>query len=283
MLVKNTFGCCITPNPKLINPDWINEFRGSSLDRKPKVNDAVKKQKKEPKEKQLRSLSTRTKTKVRRKIIALAGVVKKFSFLTLTFVNKVDDALAIKMLGQFLDTIKKQDINFQYLWVAERQTQNIIFEGNVHFHLIGTKYWKIEKHWKYWLGVQGKNGIVARDQKFNPTSAFDVKGLTSKNTKGVLNYVTKYITKNESQFRFAPWNCSKKISQLYTSYYSDFSTIKQLEKLEADKLIRLKRYKEDFCNILVYPYNKTTSHFCDKVHEKNKSIWNNQILNTDSK
>ena len=35
MLVKNTFGCSVIPNPKLINPDWLNEFRGSSHDRKP--------------------------------------------------------------------------------------------------------------------------------------------------------------------------------------------------------------------------------------------------------
>ena len=116
--------------------------------------------------------------------------------------------------------------------------------------------------------------IIVSDKKFIPSSAFDVKGLTSKNTKGVLNYVTKYVTKKESQFRFLPWNCSKKFSELYTSYYSDFSIISQLEKLETEELITIKRYKEDFCNILIYPYNKTTNHFCDKVHEKNKSIWN---------
>ena len=50
--------------------------------------------------------------------------------------------------------------------------------------------------------------------------------------------------------------------------------INQLEKLETEELITLKRYREDFCNIIIYPYNKTTNHFCDKVHEKNKSIWN---------
>jgi hypothetical protein len=183
--------------------------------------------------------------------------------------------LTLKMLGQFLDTVKKQDINFQYLWVAERQTKNIIFEGNVHFHLISNKYWKIEKHWKYWINVQSKNGVIPRDKTFMPSSAFDVKGITSRNTKSVLSYVTKYVTKNNSQFRFSPWNCSKKISELYTSYYSDFSIIKQLEKLETDEIIKLKRIKEEFCNILIYPYNKTTNHFCDKVHEKNKSIWYN--------
>ncbi len=277
MLVKNTFGCSVIPNPKLLNPDWLNEFRGSSLDRKPQVKKSAAKEKdKETKEKQLRSLSQRTKSKIRRKILSFSGLYKKLSFLTLTFVNKVDDVMALKILGQFLDTVKKQDKNFQYLWVAERQTKNVVFEGNVHFHLITNKYWKIEKLWKYWIDVQRKNGVIVRDENFKPSSAFDAKGITSKNTKGVISYVTKYVTKNESQFRFQPWNCSKKISQLYTSYYSDFSIIKQLEKLEEEDFIKIKRHKEDFCNILIYPYNKTTNHFCDKVHEKNKSIWHSE-------
>jgi hypothetical protein len=162
----------------------------------------------------------------------------------------------------------------QYLWVAERQTKNVIFENNIHFHLISNKYWKIDKHWKYWIDVQKKNNICVRQVDFKPASAFDVIGITSRNSKGILSYITKYITKNNSQFRFQPWNCSKKISQLYTSYYSDFGIIKQLEKLEKDGSIKTKMYKEDYCNIILYPYNKITNHFCDKVHEKNKIIWN---------
>ena len=134
-----SFGCSVIPHSKLIDHDWLNEFRGSSLNRKRNAKVPDKKQTKEPKEKQLRSLSAITKTKIRRKVRAFFRQFKKLSFLTLKFVNKVDDALALKMLGQFLDTIKKQDIDFQYLWVAERQTKNIIFEGNAHFHLIANK------------------------------------------------------------------------------------------------------------------------------------------------
>ena len=280
MLVKNTFGCSVIPNPKLINPDWLNEFRGSSLDRKRQpTKEPLKrtdKAKKTPKEKQIRSLSKRTKSKIRRKLLAFFGLYKKLSFLTLTFINKVDDPLALKVLGQFLDTIKKQDKNFQYLWVAERQTKNVVFENNIHFHLISNKYWKLEKHWKYWFTIQNKNGILPREENFKPASAFDVKGITSKNSKGILCYITKYITKNESKFRFMPWNCSKKISELYTAYYSDFSIVTQLEKLETENLIKIKRVNEDYCNIMLYPYNKVTNHFCDKVHEKNQQLWFNE-------
>ena len=277
MLVKNTFGCSIIPNPKFINPDWINEFRGSSLDRK-NNNKPIKisngdKCKNEPKEKQLRSLSARTKTKIRRKLLAFFGLYKKLSFLTLTFLNKVDDKLALKILGQFLDTIKKQDKNFEYLWVAERQNKNLIFDGNVHFHLVTNKYWKIDKHWKYWIDIQRKNGITPRDENFKPGSAFDVKGITSKNAKGILGYLTKYITKNNSQFRFMPWNCSKKISELYTSFYTDFSFVTQLEELERQKLISIKRIQEDYCNLMFIPYDKNTMPFYRRLHKKNEKNW----------
>ena len=37
-------------------------------------------------------------------------------------------------------------------------------------------------------------------------------------------------------------------------------------------MIMVKRCKQDFCNIVIYPYNKITNHFCDKVHEKIK-VW----------
>lgn len=277
MLVKNTFGCSIIPNPKFINPDWINEFRGSSLDRKDskkeiKITNGIK-QKKEPKEKQLRTLSARTKTKIRRKLLAFFGLYKKLSFLTLTFLNKVDDKVALKILGQFLDAIKKQDKNFEYLWVAERQNKNLVFDGNIHFHLVTNKYWKIDKHWKYWMNIQRKNGIIPREENFKPGSAFDVRGITSKNAKGILGYLTKYITKNNSQFQFMPWNCSKKISELYTSFYTDFSFLTQLEELEKQRIISIKRIQEEFCNLMLIPYNKITIPFYRRLHEKNEEIW----------
>jgi hypothetical protein len=37
--------------------------------------------------------------------------------------------------------------------VAERQTKNDVFEGNVHFYMITNKYWKIDKCWNYWIDL----------------------------------------------------------------------------------------------------------------------------------
>ncbi|KAA9038447.1 hypothetical protein FW778_12845 [Ginsengibacter hankyongi] len=292
MLVKNSFGCSVIPNPKMINPEWINEFRGSSLDRikdekiptsEEVIVEKEVKPKKEKKEKQLRSLSSRTKSKIRRKLFAFFGIHTQLSFLTLTFVNQVNDEMSLKILSGFLDNIKKQDKDFQYLWVAERQTKNLTFKDNIHFHLITNKMWNIKKHWKYWLDVQTKNGVIPRDKNFKPSSAFDVKKVNSGNAKGVSNYLTKYITKNNGKFRFMPWNCSKKISMLYTSFYSDHNIIKQLEEMEAQKKILIKRVKEDYCNVLLYPYNEITKPLTNDIHLKNHSIWFEKIKQEEAK
>jgi len=289
MLLKNSYGCTVIPNPKFVNPDNLGKFSGSSLDRvksisenedtplneaKNEVSNTVK-ERREPKQ-TLRSLSTRTKTKIKKKLFSFFGQYKKLTFLTLTFVNLVEDKLAVKILGKFLENIKKADKDFEYLWVAERQTNNEVFKDNIHFHLITNKYWNIERYWKYWTDLQLKHKITPRDEGFKASSAFDVKSITSKNAKGISVYLTKYITKNKSQFNCQPWNCSKKVSMLYTDFYTGFSFLNQLERLEKHKEIEIKRVQEEYCNLLYYPINKTTMRFYDGLHEKNKQLWNSK-------
>ena len=262
MLLKNSYGCSVAPNPKFIDPSWEGKFKGSSLDRekqnKPKKLNPDKESETEnentdaPKEVKPtipKIISSRTKSKIRKKLYSFFGQFKKLTFLTLTFVNQVEDKLAVKILGKFLENIKKTDTDFEYLWVAEKQTKNETFQDNIHFHVINNKFWKIERYWKYWIGLQAKHGIIPRDKNFNPSSAFDIKGIVSKNIKGISLYLTKYVTKNKSQFNCQPWNCSKLVSQLYTDFYTNFSFLKQLERLEANKEIEIKRIREEWCNL----------------------------------
>lgn len=284
MVVKNSFGISVIPNPKIISPDKIGEFAGSSLNRKKEEKgnpDSSKPEKEEIEsedqvrtEKQLRSLSSRTKSKIRKKLHAFFGLYQKLTFLTLTFVNKVSDELGVKVLAKFLENIKKQDAKFEFLWVAERQNKNETFKGNIHFHLITNKFWKIDKVWKYWLLLQNKHGIYPRDESFNPTSAFDVKAINSKSVKNIGIYLTKYVTKNNEKFMCQVWNCSKKISALYTDFYTDFSFIREVERLETANEITIKRVKEEYCNMMFYPLTKTTIRFYDRLHQKNKDTWN---------
>lgn len=154
LVVKNTYGVSTVIDPRVANPENINEFGGSSLNRKkyPKkekdeVEKALEAKLDAPKQKviKLRSMSKRTKSKIRVKLMALSQVHDKLTFVTLTFVNQVEDRKAIKVLKTFLDNATKRFKDFQYLWVAEKQTNNSTFKDNIHFHLITNKYWSLDK------------------------------------------------------------------------------------------------------------------------------------------
>ena len=288
-IVKNSYGVSIVFTPKMSNYGKNGSLSGSCLDRVIIAKDETKKERAKPakyldiedstmadeKTKELRTMSQRTKSKIRKKIISFSQVVKKLSFVTLTFCNQVEDKQAVKVLANFLNNVKKLSTDFQYLWVAEKQTKNIVFKDNIHFHLITNKYWEIGKWWQYWLDLQAKSGIVPTDKNYRPSSAFDVRNINSRNIKSVGNYLTKYVTKNSSKFDCQVWNCSKKISRLYTDYYSGMSFIRTLERLEEEKLLggNIKTFKQDYCDVKLIPLNNTTMPFYDKIRKENRINW----------
>ncbi len=298
-IVKNSFGIGLTLSPKFSTLDMIDKLVGSSLERKPipkkkeideseKIlldeveNDEIIMEQSESEEisvekvPKLRSMSNRTKSKIRKKIFAFAQLHKKLSFVTLTFTNQVEDKLAVKILSAFLENVIKLSKDFQYLWVAERQTKNKVFVDNIHFHLITNKHWKIEKWWKYWIDLQAKHGIIPRDENFNPSSAFDVKGIHANNIKGIVSYLTKYVTKNSGQFNCQVWNCSKKISRLYTDFFTDNEFLEHFRRMEKADLLggKIKTYVEEYYRVDLIPLNQRTMNFYSRLDEKNKAIWN---------
>lgn len=223
----------------------------------------------EVKIKKLRSMSPRTKQKIRKKVIAFSQAYKKLNFLTLTFINQVEDKQAVSILAKFLDNCTKQMKDFQYIWVAERQTKNTVFENNIHFHLITNKYFKISKYWEYWLKLQEKSGIEAREANFKASSAFDIRSLNAKNIKAIGQYITKYVTKNKDQFNCQVWNCSKKISMLYTDFYSGYEFIENVEKvLEYE----LEPIPSEYCTIYPIPLNRRTLPMYQRLNEKNLNL-----------
>ena len=248
-------------------------YSGSSLDREKQP--PKKKKQQEPSEElidqfdqdKVKVMSSRTKTKIRKKLFAFAQLHKRLTFVTLTFVNEVSDQDAVKLLRKFIDSTKKKSKDFQYLWVAERQTENKTFSGNIHFHMITNKYWDIQKTWAYWLDLQIRNGIKPRDESFKPSSAFDVKQITTKNPKQVGTYLTKYVTKNKAEFKCQVWNCSKAISALYTEFYTDYDFLEELYKVKPGEI---KEISLEYCTLYLIPLDKTTIRFYDRLELKNK-------------
>ncbi|WP_274474214.1 rolling circle replication-associated protein [Mangrovimonas aestuarii] len=278
MIVKNTYGTSVAFSTRMYGKIPSREFTGSALDRKkqePSKKSKAKKKECKDKVRKERSLSRRSKQKIRKKITCFARCYKRLSFVTLTFLNKVNDEEAVNLLRKFVDNAKKRSEDFQYVWVAERQTKNDEFKGNVHFHMITNKYWKIEKWWNYWIDLQIKNGIKPRNENFKPSSAFDVKQLNSNNIRSIASYVTKYVTKNNAKFRCQVWNCSKRVSQLYTDFYTTSEFTDQFKRLDAVlKEFEVKDNNRPFLNIKMIDLNRTTLKLYNRLDKKNSAIQN---------
>ena len=278
MIVKNTYGVSVAFSIAKYGIAPKSEFTGSALQRKKQKsvnNPKAKKKESKDKERKERSLSKRSKQKIRKKITCFSRTQKRLSFVTLTFLNKVSDEEAVNVLRKFIDIVKKRSNDFQYLWVVERQTKNDEFKGNPHFHMITNKYWKIEKWWNYWLALQQKNGIVPRDKEFKPSSAFDVKQLNTNNIKRISSYVTKYVTKNNAKFKCQVWNCSRKVSELYTDFYTTTEFTDQFKRLNAvTKEITNSDRKNPVIDVKMIDLNRNTLPLYKRLDDINKKVKN---------
>ena len=278
MIVKNTYGISVAFSTAKYGTAPKSEFTGSALQRKKQEKTQnIKEKKKESKDKEPkeRSLSRRSKQKIRKKITCFSRTQKRLSFVTLTFLNSVTDEVAVNILRKFIDNVKKRSDDFQYLWVVERQTKNNEFKGNPHFHMITNKYWKIEKWWNYWLTLQQKNGIIPRDKNFKPSSAFDVKQLNSSNIQRITSYVTKYVTKNNEKFKCQVWNCSRKVSELYTDFYTTTEFTDQFKRLNAiSKEILNTDRKNPVIDVKMINLNRNTLPLYKRLDDKNLNVIN---------
>lgn len=177
------------------------------------------------------SMSQRTKTKIRQKITAWAHSDRprhqqlKFVFITLTLTSKQigTDKDYSKMLNTFFTYLRKYYGFKNYLYVNEIQT---LTTGNIHTHIIYDRFLPIGQVNRIWCKILKENGytwtpegsttpIIDFPVGKNGANPVDIKEILS--VKRVSSYVTKYVTKNESEFDCLIWNCSGSISRLFTS------------------------------------------------------------------
>lgn len=108
----------------------------------------------------VRLLSAKSKDRIRGKTRALfAARGKSCTFVTLTFISAVTDRQGISMLNKFLTAIRKEQGDFNYLWVAERQTKNVSFKDNIHFHIIIDRRLSVVRYNSLWLLQQYNAGL----------------------------------------------------------------------------------------------------------------------------
>jgi hypothetical protein len=51
--------------------------------------------------------------------------------------------------------------------------------------------------------------------------------------RSIASYVTKYVTKNDDNFKCQVWYCSKRVSELYTAFYTTTELTDQFKKMAA--------------------------------------------------
>jgi hypothetical protein len=199
--------------------------------------------------KAFKTMSTRTKDKVYNKAFSFISTLDTTpNFLTLTFINDVEDKQAHKILNKFLVGLRKRYGLFDYLWVAERQdgkrNKYTNSTNNLHYHMLIDIRLDIPTTNALWVLCQYNSGIINHkaDTRLRLDSLSEIDCGTTiqelykkkqfktiqsylnplqitalKSVKSTIGYLTKYITKNKGEFTSIVWHCSRGVAILPTS------------------------------------------------------------------
>lgn len=161
---------------------------------------------------------TLNKSKVKKKIFAFYHLPDKqryFRLWTLTFPSGTQDDICYKIFNNFLTRMRTEQRLQDYIWIAERQAN-----GTIHFHMLFAQFINITEANN--LAKIAINGAIKRGEIHSNTGIYEkYNGLdVSKkcgNFNSVAKYLTKYVTKNNTQSNRLPYYCSKSISHLFTT------------------------------------------------------------------
>lgn len=168
------------------------------------------------------------KMEVRQRILSMINTMKgkrELYFWTVTFPAGMPDQLCYQGFNTWLTTLRQKKMLKDYIWIAERQ-QN----GTIHFHIaIPHKMHVVtanrlmrttlatfcrNKLINYSV-FQAKryNGVdICKNRKTGRVTNFAIK----KGSRALANYLTKYVTKNDSGFPHLAWHNSRGFSALFT-------------------------------------------------------------------
>lgn len=196
---------------------------------------------------------------------------KQLYFWTITFPKGTTENEGHKLFNIWLTRMREEMNLKSYLWVKELQSN-----GTIHFHIavhqkLSVKQanrfmrasimraidnqqinWERHKATKY-------NGVdIAKDRKTKRVVNF----AKSKKAKALSNYLTKYVTKNQTEFTMLAWHCSRDYSNIITSVAL---TRDEVKKYQLHKHIsRSKMYENDYFQIFYWtdkPPNRVLKYF----------------------
>lgn len=148
----------------------------------------------------------------------------KLYFFTITFQEGTADSICYQVMNTWLTILRQRKMLHSYLWVAERQKN-----GTIHFHMAVPHYMKAPKanrimknclldlkrkgHLQHWARekIVKYNGVdIAKNRETKRPVNFAAGG----KEKALANYLTKYITKNDTTMQHLAWHCSRDWSAL---------------------------------------------------------------------
>lgn len=173
---------------------------------------------------------------------------RKLYFWTITFPKGTSDDTAFKLFNIWLTRTRKELNLRSYLWVTERQEGERLTDSTqeathtIHFHIAIHQRMCVQKANRFMRAAiftaidngaidfsrkaaKNYNGVdIAKDRNTKRVINFARRN----KQKSLVNYITKYVTKNNGQFTHLAWHSSRDYSNLITSIRITFEEFQQL-------------------------------------------------------
>jgi hypothetical protein len=161
---------------------------------------------------------------------------KELYFWTVTFPKGTADHICYQAFNTWLTSLRKYKLLRNYLWVAERQDGSRIDDGRaatntLHFHIAIPHKMPVKRANAMMAGTlktfarRGEipfssaqcaryNGVdIAKHRTTRRVINFAIK----KGARALVGYLTKYVTKNDTEFENLAWHNSRGYSSLFTA------------------------------------------------------------------
>lgn len=211
-----------------------------------------------PKRKKTYSLN---KSKVRKKMSAFCRLDKSKKFLafySISFPTQAPDDTLYTIFNKWLTNLRKHYGLNSYIWIVERQANNTL-----HFHMLCNDFMNIKLINKAMAkAIQGEvnkgalswgassehlyNGVDVDSpqypkkrqsenrEQYRARKAEARRGDIDTNTRWIVGYLIKYVTKNDTEFNRLAYHSSRDISRLFTSHVINDSHIDNIIALLPD-------------------------------------------------
>lgn len=165
------------------------------------------------------------KDRIKAYLLSMKGE-KMLYFWTVTFPKGTPDSECYYLFQRWMDRLRKEKMLKEYLWITERQ-QN----GTIHYHLAVNNKMDVRRA-NVFMRAAIMTAIDRKDITWTRDAAMKYNGVDisknrktkrvtnfakGKNEKQLMNYLTKYVTKNQDTYQHLAWHNSRGYSNLIVS------------------------------------------------------------------